>query len=502
MKDFKKLVGIVTKRGQKNIPLLYFNKDVEAIGKELELFLRTQSGEFENDNEASSGIYGTEVPDHRYKMLKSRVKQKLLNHLFFLDFDDERVSSSNRFEEECLKLIHFSRLLINEGEYEISEKLLNKCLYLAEEAEFTSLRVSCLELLRIIHTEHCRPIHFKKVNEEIQHLNEVYNLENHAKEVYFYYKILLSKSGHSRKKNIENVEGAIKELEKIYKKTPTYDIFDNLYKLQVLYYQLNGAFDKIIEITEHIDHEYEKGVINPKRFDNRYNKFIKIYAHMKAKDYAHGLKFAEKYSHDFSRSSHTWFSFMEIYFLLAMHTRSFDVASNIINKAVINSFFDKLSDETRERWNIYRGYLYFLSPDDALIKGYPFDKYFVEIPVFRKDKAGHNASILILQILNYLKEDKVSFLKKPVDELGKYVNKYCSECFSKRTKAFYKLLNTVVKCGLDIRTIKVKTKYLATKLKEIDTPGDVYNELEVLPYEQLWDIIMKYLKINEVKAEL
>ena len=218
MKDFKRLVQIVTKRGQKNIPLLYFNKDVEAVGKELELFLRTQSGEFNTDKEASMGIYGIEVPDHRYKMLKSRVKQKLLNHLFFLDYDDERVPSSNRYEEECLRLLHFSKLLINEGEYEVSEKLLNKVSYLAEEGEFTYLLIDSLELLRKIHTENCRPIHFKKTNEEISRYKKLYEIEETTKETFYYFKILLSKSGHSRKKNIDSVEKAIKDLNKTYQK--------------------------------------------------------------------------------------------------------------------------------------------------------------------------------------------------------------------------------------------------------------------------------------------
>ncbi|MGK7393946.1 MAG: hypothetical protein ACNS62_05220 [Candidatus Cyclobacteriaceae bacterium M3_2C_046] len=502
MKDFKRLVQIVTKRGQKNIPLLYFNKDIEAVGKEQELFLKTQSGDFSNDKDASMGIYGTEVPDHRYKMLKSRVKQKLLNHVYFLDYDDERVTSSHKYEEECLRLIYISRILMNEGEFYVSEKLLNKCLYLAKEAEFTYIIISSLELLRLVHTENCRPIHFKKTKEDIRDYKKIYEVEEEARETFYFYKILLSKSGHSRRKNIDKVETAIKKLKSLYEKNNSYQIFEQYYNLKILYLQLNGNYNEIIKLTNEVDQEYEKGSLNVKRFDNRYNKLVKIYAHLNAKDYTNGLKYAEKYISEFSKSSQAWFSFMENYFLLAMHTKSYELASNIINKVMINSFYDKLPERNREKWDIYRGYLYFLSPDDSLVRNYDFNKYFAEVPVFRKDKSGYNSSILILQFLNYLKEDKVGRISEPVEELDKYVNKYCTDCFSKRSKVFFKLLSTVVKCGLDIRTIKVKTKYLSSKLKEIDVAGDIYDELEVLPYEQLWDIIIKYLKINEVKAEL
>lgn len=502
MKDFKTLVNIVTKRGQRNIPLLYFNRDVEAIGKELELFLNTQSGEYSTDKEASKGIYGTETPDHRYKMLKSRVKQKLLNHLYFLEYDDEQIKIATRYEEECLRLLYFARILILEREYGIAEKLLNKCLYLSEEAEFTYIVISCLELLREVHTENCRPIHFKNINAEIKKYRKLYEVEEEANETHNFYKILLSKSGHSRKKNIDKVDAAIKKLKTLYEKNKSFGVFEKYYKLKLLYLQLEGDYKAITQLTKEVDEEFERGELNLKRFDSSYNKQMRIYAHLKAKDYNAGLKFAEKCLGEFHRSTLSWFAFMENYFLLAMHTRAFELASGILNKVLINSFFEKLPDIEKEKWEIYRGYLYFLSPEEVAVKNYDFERYFYQMPEFKRDYAGLNAAILVLQFLNYLKEEKVEYIKEPILELSKYVNKYCPDCFSKRSKAFYKLLGAVVKCGLDIRTIKVKTKYLSTKLREIDVAGDVFNDMEVLPYEQLWDIIIKYLKINEVKAEL
>ena len=502
MKDFKTLVNLITKRGQKNIPLLYFNKDIEAYGKELELFLRTQSGEFMTDRDASVGIYDADEPDHRYKMLKSRVKQKMLNHLYFLDFEDEHINSSNKYEEECMRLLYFSRILINEGEADVAEKLLNKCLYLSQEGEFTYITISCLELLKAVHTAHFRPIHFKNVNEEIQHYRSIYAIEEEARDTYSYYKILLSKSNHSRKKNLENAEIAIQRMKKLLEKENSFEIFENYYQLRLLYLQLNGNFKEIIELTKEVDNDYEYSKLNYKRFNINLNKQMRLYAHLKAKDYTNGLKYAEKTLGEFSRSSVSWFAFMENYFLLAMHTKYVDLATNIIQKVTINTFFDKLPETDQERWNIYRGYLYFLAPDESLLKNYDYNRYFVDIPEFDKSKAGLNTAILVLQFLNYLKEDKIGHIGSPVEEYTKYVAKYCVESFSKRSKVFYKLLTTVAKCGHDIRTIKVKTKYLATKLKEIDMAGDVYEELEVLPYEQLWDIAIKYLKIIEVKAEL
>jgi len=501
MKDFKKLVSIITDRGLKNIPLLYFNKDVESTGKELELFMKTQAGEFDTDKDASLGIYGEAVPDHRYKMLKSRVKQKLLNHLYFLDFDDEKVNNSNKYEEECLRLMYFSKILINEGEKTIAEKLLNKCLYLSKEAEFTYLIIDCLELLRWVHSENCRPIHFKKVKDEIAIYQTLYRQEEEARDIFYFYKILLTKSGHSRKKSLDEANEAIAKLKNLSDKNNSYQIIENYYQLSLLYMKLTGDYEAMIQITENFDQLYNENKINIKRFDPLANKANKIYAHLKARDYRTGITYAELYLNDFYRSSHLWFKFMENYFILAMHNRSYDLASNIINKVFINSYYDNISKEDKETWKLFRSYLYFVDPNEILLRNFNFVDFITKLPNFQKHKIGFNTALLILQYLNYLKNDEVGMLKVPLEELNKYIQVYCPDCFSKRTKTFIKLLNTVVNTGMEIKEIKLKTKYLATKLHDINVSADDNPELEIIPYEQLWDKIIKYLKINEVKAE-
>lgn len=501
MKDIKTLVNLITRRGEKNIPLLYFNKDAESTSKELELYFKTRSGEFHTEMEASQGIYGTEVPDHRFKMLKSRVKQKLLNHLFFLNYEDERIGISARYEEECLRFLHFSRLLINEGELRIAEKLLNKCLYLSQEGEFTYIIISCLELLKDIHTERLRPIHYKNTKEEADHYRELSKMEQEVKDLYSYYTILLSKSSHSRKKSLQKAESVICKLKELYEKDGSYEIFEKYYKLKLLFLQLTGRFDEMIALTKAVDADYEASKINLKRFDINFNKLMKLYAHLQGKDYSNGIRYAKKIVIDFPRSSESWFSFMEYYFLLTMHIKSYDAASGVINKALINFYFDKIPEDSKLRWNLYRGYLYLVHEDESLLRNYDYNVYFEEIPEFNRQRAGLNAAILILQFLDRLKENRSRNIRYIMDELGKYINS-CPDSFSKRTKVFYKLLVIAVKCSLDLRTIKAKTKYLSSKLKEIDTTGGVYDEIEILPYEQLWDTAFKYLKINQVKAEM
>ena len=45
---------------------------------------------------------------------------------------------SRRYEVECLDLLHKVSILYLEGEYALTEKLLRRCLKLAEQGEFTT----------------------------------------------------------------------------------------------------------------------------------------------------------------------------------------------------------------------------------------------------------------------------------------------------------------------------------------------------------------------------
>jgi hypothetical protein len=502
MKDFKKLVQLVTARGYKNIPLLFFSKEVESSGKELELFLKTQKGEFDSDKDASQSIYGTPEPDHRYKMLKSRVKQKLLNHLYFLDYDDERVSDAERCEEECMRLYHFSKILINEGEFGIAEKLLNKCLNLAKESEFTRIILDCLDLLKVIHTENCRPIHFKKIKEDIESYLEQYKIEEEARDNYFYHRILLIKSGHSRKTNLEEVQQAIFKLKAAKDKYQTFPITDAYYQLNVLFLSLTGEFNRMIDFTDHYDRMFHEKKVNDKRFNHLANRYLNVYGHLKAKTYKLGIQKAEEFLPLFHRSSDLWFKLMEIYFMLSMHSKQYDLGGNIINKVFINSFYDSISGELKEKWKLYRSYLYFVDPNEILLRNFNYYEFITKIPKYRRENVGFNISLLILQFLNYLKEDKIGQLTIPLTELNNYHNKLSPDAFSKRGKTFLKLLNAVLNSGLDIKEVKLKTKYLSGKLVEMEFAPEDIPEFEVLPYEHLWEMILKYLKINQVKIEV
>ena len=100
MEDLKRLVRIISKRKQRQYPLLELKSINENSSKENIFFRYIKKGIVNTDDDASKLIYGTKSDDDRFRMLKSRLKQKLLNHVFFLDFTDNNQKVSNQYEQE------------------------------------------------------------------------------------------------------------------------------------------------------------------------------------------------------------------------------------------------------------------------------------------------------------------------------------------------------------------------------------------------------------------
>jgi hypothetical protein len=497
MEDLRKLVQIVASRGQKSYPLLEIKN--KSTNKETDLFLKIKKGDFLTDEQAAENLYGSSPDDYRLKMLKSRLRKKLLNHLFFLDFSDERIKTSHRYEQESLSLLYQGRTLMNEGEHKISAKLLQNALNLASEAEITSIIISCLESLAINYSLTLRSNLFYKTRQELERYRQLASFEYEAEGLYYSAKLELNKSVMAKRKYLATMTKSIERLRALWEKTNSANIFEQYYILDIIKHELTGDFEEILKITAFSEKLLLQGKINKKRFDSRFNKYISVYAYLRVKDYEKGLAYAQANAQAFNRSTNNWFAFMENYLLLAMHAGRYELATKLFEEVSANSFFKKITPNAQERWMLYSSYLYFVNPSKELLKKSAYKKLLASIPEYSKDKQGFNVAILVLQFLYYLRAEDTDMLSYLIEGLKKYAGRHLQENFSKRSVYFFKLLMLVVKADLDYVESQKKGRVLYERLQATPVPGDAYAEIEIIPYEQLWTIVLKTLEELEQK---
>jgi len=492
MEDLRKLVQIVTSRGQKSFPLI--ETKVKGNSKETELFIKIKKGELLTDEEAAKNLYNCDPHDYRLKMLKSRLRKKLLNHLFFLDFSDERLKISHRYEYECLSLLFQGRTLMNVGEYRISAKLLQNALKLAQEVEITSTIISCLETLLKSYSLTFNSNLYYKTSKELEKYRKLAAFENEAEGLYLTARLELNKSVLSKRKFLPTLQATLERLLELWKKTNSPSIFDYYYILNIIMQESTGNYAEIVELTSLSESLLNKGKLNKKRFDSRFNKFITVYAYLRVKDYNKGLAFAEANIEAFNRSTNNWFTFMENYMLLAMHAGRYELAARIYDEVADNSFFKKISVNAQERWMLYSSYLYFVNPSKELLRKSYYKKLLSTIPEYSKDKQGFNVAILVLQFLYHVQQKNLDVLANLIESVKKYAGRHLRENFSQRSLYFFKLLVLVVKADLDYKEALQKGQTLYEGIQATPVPGDAYAEIEIIPYEQLWTILLKTLE--------
>lgn len=202
----------------------------------------------------------------------------------------------------------------------------------------------------------------------------------------------------------------------------------------------------------------------------------------------------------FDESSSEWFKYYETYFLLSICQKGYNGSRDIVDRVFSNKYFDKLSFEDGEKWKLFNAYLRLVYLGNFDSK--KFDKLNVleAVPKYDRDKEGFNAALIILQFLYFIEQRQLTELVKRRDELKGYMANHFKENFSYRSRTMYKLLNIVVENNFDLKKIQIKSRYLVRKLNENHVVGNAYTELEVVPYEQLWDLVLNMLKYHDTRG--
>jgi len=430
-----------------------------------------------------------------------RLKRKLMNNLFFVDFEKPGNHPANAPEQECLKLHYFVKVLRKKGCLEYAEKLASKLVDLATKAGFNPLVLSGLEELQYIYVQLHKPTLYQKNQEQLHYYRQLIQYEQEANDLYLDMKLRLNQSVKQRQALVPGVVSVVERLQQLWRLTQSFNVFEQYYILRLWYLELINNFEAVIQLTDEADGFCREGIIYEPCFDHRFNRYMKVYAYLRTKQYEAGLQHAEAYVESFDESDWCWFPFMENYLLLAMHQKNYELAQHLVGNVLLNPKQHKTLPLAQERWTLYRAYLYFLLPPEKADRKFDFHGLISQLPHYRKDKAGFNVAILVLQFLYFLKKNDLDSMLYRIDALQVYVGKHLSSPFSERTRTLFKLFRALTSnYQLKPAQMRRRCQYLSEKLASLPTVGDAYAEIEIIPYEHIWDLCLQWLPKSEQRA--
>ena len=502
MKNLIEISKIVTKKRISKIEI--FDKSLlnKKESKFNEFYEGLVNNQFSSDDDAAQFLYETTPLDDKYRQLKSRFSKRLMNTLFFLDSNDPSFSNYHSAYYTCNKNWALIRILLSSGARNAATKLANKTLNVAQNFKFTDIVLNCS---RILMTNSSLSGKAKDYDDYAEIANKALielGYEMKSEEMYQRLTIGLTTSGtvdEDRAEKASEYYDAVLELSKL---SDSYTLHFNMYQILILKLQFKGDFKGTIEACE----KAEQYLMENEPFKQEVKlaslALTKINCYLQLRDYENGRTNADRCLELFSEGSNNWFVFLEVYFLLAMHTENYINAAGIYLKVINHPRFQYTAPERQEKWKIFEAYINYIFETEDLNKDlltengkrkFRLLKFLNEVPHFSKDKKGFNVAILVLQILYMLEKGDYTGIINRSEALNVYCSRYLRKDDSFRSSCFLKMLLTMEKEDFKIdRTRQMAMKYFK-KMTDIEEANNVVHEWEIIPYETLWDKVLNRL---------
>jgi len=502
MYDLIELVSLVNKTKLKSNGVL--TAILEQNSKMEQLFEAIYKGEVLTDEDAKVMLGDRDEEFAHLASLKNKLKERLLDTVFLLDFKDTNFSNRQKAFFECYKKWAAAMILLIRNARTSGIDVLEKLLRHATRFEFTELTLDILRVLRLQYST--VEGDFKKyegIREQYDRFEQLWLLESRAER---FYTDMMIRYTHSKSTKLEVSEMATR----FYKELEPHMVEFQSFKLHLFGRLIQVTiYSSINEYTATAKHcEEAIAFFDQKDYDSGlplqvfyYNLLV---CYLQLREFEKGQVIISKSANLFEEGSFNWFKVQELYFLLAMHTRHYDQAFQIYWRTINQARYTEQADHVKEMWRIYQAYLhylvktgYFVIPEYGESDNFRLSRFMNEIPIYMRDKRGMNISILVIQILFALAEKKYDQTSERMESINKYCSRYLKENDTFRSNCFIKMLLLIPEGNFHRENVARKTAKLLQMLGRV--PIEVANqtyEVEIMPYEHLWEMAVNTLELK------
>lgn len=499
MEDILKLIDITKKKGQRSIQLVNQNFRKKEISKDNLLYEGIIGGKFDNDEVAAKKIFRADPGNRNYRNAKRKLHQKLLNHLYFLDYEKEIYSEYDKYNYECLHQLHQCKVLIAEEASEVALKILPGLIKTAIDYECVDIAVEAITLIRNEYAQLGKTTPYEEFSKLLNKQKKYQEAVHTCESLYYNIIVQINKSVSAHLRVLPKVPQAIASINQYANKYKSARLDVLSHKLQLRYNNITNNYQANIKLCGylekkylHVDHIAVKVDLDKKKIT-----FNKLYAYFCLKEVDKGHAYAEKSIKLFKSGSTEWFNFCEYHFLLLMKGELFKKAIEVYRKVRTNKNYSFLDEEEKDRWQIYRAYLIFFKDIKLLKWGFDIEHFLHARPTYGKNLQGYNTATLIIQFLYLLRDGKTEEIEKRIQDLQPFNSVHLDKRNNYRTSIFIRLLSIVIEKEFNAKAVKEKGNTYFKKLLNTQIPTDLRMEMEIIPYEILWKNILEILMNNK-----
>jgi tetratricopeptide (TPR) repeat protein len=470
----------------------------------LKLLTGIRTGRYTSDQTAVTDIYGDLSAQGSYAVLKSRLRTRLLNTLFVLDPKPPEYSKNTQAFYQCQKGLFWSSVLLRFGARNIGVKIAESTLGTARENQFTSIALELLFYLRGHYALIGSEKQYEQTDCELKLTFRMLEAELTSREYFERITIKFAKTEAEQPEVASLARKYSDELDELRKQFDNYTVNLYFYRLRTLAFQIAQEYKETIALCEEAE-EYLRAhaTLAP---GARLGEFAlkKLVCYLQLRDYEQGKNTVNQCAELFPIGSNNWFTYMEYFFFLSMHTAHFEEANSVFMTVTNHPRFVSLPEQTQETWKIFELYLRYVfqgseppvqSVGGRHTRSVDRRRILRMVPTYSRDKQGYNIAILVIHILYLLDQHDLAGIMDRMEALKAYRTRYLKMNTNRQSALFFKLLLIMETNSFDYQLTRNKSeKYYKQLLNTTPNSGEFMECLQVLPFDWLWPRVLEKLK--------
>ena len=498
MNDLADLIDFIQKTKFKSNTLLEtLIKPSSQMGRLYDAIAR---GQAQSDQQLLALFPDLEGDISKITTLKTRLKNRLCDAVFLLDFREESHPDRQAAFVECVKKWSAAMILITKNIRSIGVKQLENLLRHTLEFEFTELSMNVLRTLELYYgTIEGDQRKYSELEIQLLELEDIWLAERETERLYSNLMIHYVNSRADKHLAAQKAEEYLARIEPNLEKYEAFKIHFFSYLIQTIIYDSRSDYaglEKVcIEAIAFFGRKkYRSGMV----LQTFYYHIITCCLY--TRQFEKGRPYVQALEEMLEKNSFNWFKLQELYVMMAMHTENYLVAAETLAKVQSNPYFQAQPAHITEFWKVIEAYIYYLilaGEFKGAMAGegqanFKISRFLNEVPLLSKDKRGMNISVLIIQFLFYIAQQRQDECENRVDALKKYCTRYLNDETTLRSRNFIKMLLQVPANAFDNNIIRQKTSGAFKWLVEsASDTANQHREIEIIPYETLWLIALR-----------
>ncbi|NND06037.1 MAG: hypothetical protein HKN87_06640 [Saprospiraceae bacterium] len=496
MDELREVAAVVSKNKIKEINTLDYARRGDRV---FDFYEKILSNQFTCDQEAFEYYYNNPAQRAQYRKLKAKLRDRLFNTLFFIDVNKSKFSDAQKAFYQCHKDLMVVKLLSGRYARKAAISLATRTLQKSKKFELTAVSIELLRFIKRYHALYTGDLKsYNKALIDLRKHEHDLQLETKAVDYYEDIHIHYRKNLHLGKKVRDRARMYIAELEKDCMVCKTFLLNHMTFSLIGFIENIENNLSKVVENCDRAIRFFNgKPYVSPHFVGGfYYNKLLSI---SKLGDYGKGNRIFTKCRSTFERGTLRWYKSHEYYFILCMHTGRYAKGPILIQEVCSTREFKYQNERRIERWRIYSAYVHYLQSIGKLMEGNDFkkfrlNKFLNEVPKYSADKRGYNVPVLVIQILFLIQEGKYDQLSDRIEAIEKYTFRYLKKDNNFRTNCFIKMLLQVPKRHFHrVAVERHANPYLEKLNRESVNRSSETFEIEIIPYEHLWEYVVESL---------